>query len=179
VVFVCPHCAAETEIDDELRLVWRRADGKGSQSTQVLRPILHVEGIRDNSTIPGKWTISGTAQVFSRVVRGLWRDIAIASTSRQSRCNGQPTGEYSNLVCQVPCVEAQKAAENLDLHGLWNHFCGEGSSVESEDLLCFVCGRMGPHQCVQTTRSRVGRLRAYGNAIVPQAAAEFIMATAR
>jgi hypothetical protein len=46
-----------------------------------------------------------------------------------------------------------------------------------EMLFCPMCKRLGPHLRRKTVgQGRVGKLRAYGNAIVPPLAAKFIQA---
>jgi hypothetical protein len=53
-----------------------------------------------------------------------------------------------------------------------------GAQVEEFNMFCPVCAGMGTHQRIEEVGgSRVGRLRAYGNAINAEAARVFIEAT--
>jgi hypothetical protein len=159
-----------------LRIVWRRVDGQGQEQTQVLRPILHGEGIYPQTQVSSGWPVSGAISLQRELLRAMWGDFETASPSQGSRCNQQRSIEHRNLVRDVSLARAHEAAQNFDLRSLWWDVCGEEPSITSEDLLCWMCGDVGAHQCTKAKGSRVGRLRAYGNAIVSQVAAEFIKA---
>lgn len=60
---------------------------------------------------------------------------------------------------------------------MWQQFHGEGSSITRKNLLSRMPERMGSPLCDTTVANRAGRLRAFGNAIIPQLAAEFICAS--
>lgn len=60
------------------------------------------------------------------------------------------------------------ADANEDLHRLWEDVCAEVSPRTSEDLLRAVSKGMGTTLLATKVENRVNRLRALGNAVVPQ-----------
>ena len=75
----------------------------------------------------------------------------------------------------LPRSPAHQAPSDVDVRSLWETLCGGVSSKPEQDMLCPLCGRMGATMRTEKV-ARTGQLRAYGNAIVPQVAAEFISA---
>lgn len=84
----------------------------------------------------------------------LWDHEAAASASRQRGLVGQQTGEPSDLVHLLSPILAR------DAQAAW------GDALLADAEIGFPLGTGSP--------ARVARLRGYGNAINPHAAAEFI-----
>jgi hypothetical protein len=60
---------------------------------------------------------------------------------------------------------------------MWGGVSGERTPKEEQNLFCDLCGGVGENlRRSKVAESRVGKLRAAGNAIVPALAAEFIRA---
>jgi hypothetical protein len=156
--------------------VWRRIDGQRQEPAQVLQPILHGSGDGDYPDIRGEWSISGPASLFGGLLRAMWGDLETASAPQGRRCHKQSIKQHCDPLREVPLARAHEAAKDFDLRSLWDGLCCQAPSIQSQDLRCWMCGDLGPHQCTKAKGSRVGRLRAYGNAIVPAVAAQFITA---
>ena len=61
------------------------------------------------------------------------------------------------------------------MRGVWEQLYRSLTSEPQQDLFCPLCKRVGPQECSEEVGgSRVGRLRAYGNAINAEAARIFI-----
>ena len=91
-----------------------------------------------------------------RGMRMLWDHEAVAGASRQRGLDGQLAGEPADLVHLLSPLLAR------DAHQAW------GEAIAADAEIGFPLGTGSP--------ARVGRLRGYGNAIVPQVAAEFVTA---
>lgn len=89
-------------------------------------------------------------------LRMLWGDEEASRAPHKRGLDGQPSGEHSNLVRVLSSVLARHA------QACW----GETFARHASDAFPLTTG----------APARVGRLRAYGNAIVPQVAAEVISA---
>ena len=63
------------------------------------------------------------------------------------------------------------------MRSVWADVYCRIASQQEQDLFCPLCKRVGPQECTEEMEGRrIGRLRAYGNAIVPQVAEQFIRA---
>lgn len=108
-------------------------------------------GIKECLSVPGQ-------EVPQARMRVLWGDIGTPCAPRELRLEGQPSREYSDALRVLSSILARHA------HKAWS----VAHSAYAET--CFPLGT--------GLNNRVGRLRAYGNAIVPQQAVEFIHAVA-
>jgi DNA (cytosine-5)-methyltransferase 1 len=90
------------------------------------------------------------------VMRGMWLLEATGSASHQRGLDGQSSGERADIVRVLSCILARHA------QAAW------GEAYKTYAAVGFPLSTGEP--------ARVGRLRAYGNAIVPQVAAEVVSA---
>jgi DNA (cytosine-5)-methyltransferase 1 len=86
----------------------------------------------------------------------------------------QRAREYREALSQVPRGGASTAKpSDANVQSLRQQILG--TTLEKQHLFCPVCAGMGPHQCgEEVDGGRVGKLRAYGNAINAEAARVFI-----
>lgn len=118
---------------------------------EVLRARLHGQRLHEESRDSGGGALSSAAYVPSDRVRALRQDGPVpAQTPQGQEPNEQRAREYRDPVRGVPLERAPTNA-------------------------CDCCGRNADWLIdAQLRGNRVGRLRAFGNAIVPQVAATFI-----
>ena len=95
-------------------------------------------------------------QTPERSLRVLWEQVQATRAPHQRGLEGQSTGEHSNTVRVLSSILARHAQT------AW----GEAFDRHVSDAFPLISG----------VPNRVGRLRGYGNAIVPQEAAEFVRA---
>ena len=152
LVMVCAECGKETQIDETLL---------GSSNDRK------------------QWPQTGSETVFGSELREMRNGRAKAGTPPQGRKpNKQRSGEHRNTLHEMPPTTPCPTTQEVDLHSLRGDIHSEMEAQDSEMLFCRVCERVGPHLRIKTlARSRVKMLRAAGNAIVPQIAAEFIKAS--
>lgn len=111
--------------------------------------------------------------VQGRLVRGVWISEESSRSSRQLQLVGQSKREYSDALRELSSLLARAAfsawssaydANAVGISPLTNSLPRSGSTKEERSTL------------KSARANRVGRLKGYGNAIVPQVAAEFVMA---
>jgi DNA (cytosine-5)-methyltransferase 1 len=154
VCAACIQANAEDQDDEVLRSV-REVLGStdGRLATEILRKRLHGQSLHQESGNSRGGPLSGSTHVSGSRVRGLWQDRPISSSSSQG-----------------PRPDEQHSIKHHDsVRGLPH----ERTSADA----CSCCGREVDWLADAIIRgNRIGRLRAYGNAIVPPLAAEFIAA---
>jgi hypothetical protein len=97
-----------------------------------------------------------SAEVAGNFLRSMWSYEAVAATSRQRGLDEQRSGEFTGplrVLSSLLALHAQKA---------WDNSVAKNAAAV--------------HPLAIGITNRVGKLRAFGNAIVPQVAAEFIRA---
>lgn len=156
VGYVCATClqvAAEAPDDEDLQYMREISIKKNRGiSTEILQPGVHGKGIFEGTLNETSGAESGTCTFPKYEVRAMRnRKRGITSTSQGSRCNEQCDGECPNPMQTLPQYRSHGDCE----------MCERG---ESEGYRVRIIG------------NRVGRLRAYGNAIVAAQATEFIKA---
>ena len=106
------------------------------------------------------------------------RGAEAASPSSGRGRHEQSPRQHRNPVRSLSCGEAPETSSDVDLRGVPNGISGAVTSEEEQAVrACDMCGGVGSHLFKATLgNNRVGKLRAYGNAIVPQVAAEVISA---
>jgi hypothetical protein len=111
--------------------------------------------------------------VSGREVRGVWMPGESACPSYQRELEGQPGSEYPDSLQELSSLLAYAAS------------CAWGQSYEAHATECFPLTNALPRKhdwsakwtkddARRAKRNRIGRLKGYGNAIVPQLAAEFV-----
>ena len=179
MVYNCAICETETVTYENVRILRKVPGGnKRLQQAKVLLSFLHGAINDENSEHSNGWAMAGSSPVSEQRMRIL-RNIqeSAASSPCQPRPDGQPAEQHPNTLPEMSCTASSQSATAIEMRGMRRLVCGEGPSEKSKDMFCPVCERVGPHQCTQEVGpSRIGRLRAYGNAICPQAAAQFIAA---
>ena len=175
---LAPFCKTETVKHGSegmwvVRTVPTGHEGRAAQ--EVLLAYMHGRSVRENASAVG--AEPSTVPFCGHQVRALPRDEAPSSSSPRSQSAEQPLGKHPDSLREMPRRRAPQAPQNIEMRRVQGNVRGEVPQVAGEDLFCPVCDRVGPHQrSEEMGPARVGRLRAYGNAIVPQVAAVFIRA---
>lgn len=105
-------------------------------------------GIPECLSVQGKEVSAGRMRV-------LWSEVGTPCPPHQLKLEGQPSGEYPDALRLLSSILARHA------HQAWE--VAHSAYAETR------------HPLGKGLHGRIGRLRAYGNAIVPQEAAEFVM----
>jgi hypothetical protein len=173
---VCPACLQKGSIDENLRRLLEAAGRhEGRESSEVLLHGVHVEGLHETTDDCSGWSLSGAALLQSKGVRNVLCDESPGATSPRRGRHEQRAVECGDLVPAVSLEDAREAGTAFDMRGLRDPLHSGKPPEPQQNLLCGMCGRMGADLREATLgTNRVGRLRAYGNAIVAQAATEFI-----
>jgi hypothetical protein len=106
------------------------------------------------------------------------RGDAHTGASQGSEPSQQRSNESRGAVFSLPPQGTLRTTSVVELRDLPNAVSGSESPQSQQGLQgCAVCGRVGAHlRTASLAPNRVGRLRAYGNAIVAPAAQAFVEA---
>jgi hypothetical protein len=179
MVYACTVCQTEQVDDGEMRIVRKTPDWHdGPRAAQVLLTAMLRSGVGQRADDGSRRSLQGAVSLSGQEVRGLRsRERSAASAPQRPRPAQLEGNQHRDFVPEVPHSQTQQASTKIEMCGLPHPFRGVVSQGQSEDLFCPVCESVGPHMCSQEMGpARVGRLKAYGNAIVAPLAATFIRA---
>jgi len=175
VVYTCAKCKTETVNYENMRILRKFT----AENERLLAAAFLFNGVLrevDNSYADNRrqWALSSAVSICRDTVREMREQKVFRSASQRRERDEQQLIEYRNSLPQVSCA-ASPSETNANVPNLRDSLYS--ASVEELDMFCPVCAGMGPHKCTKEMGGgRVGRLRAYGNAIVPQVAQVFIEA---
>ena len=175
VVYTCAKCKTETVNYENMRILRKFT----AENERLLAAAFLFNGVLrevDNSYADNRrqWALSSAVSICRDTVREMREQKVFRSASQRRERDEQQLIEYRNSLPQVSCA-ASPSETNANVPNLRDSLYS--ASVEELNMFCPVCAGMGPHKCTKEMGGgRVGRLRAYGNAIVPQVAQVFIEA---
>jgi hypothetical protein len=174
-VYTCADCKTETVNYENMRILRKFT----AENERLLAAAFLFNGVLrevNNSYTDNRrqWALSSAVSICRDTVREMREQKVFRSAPQRRERDEQQLIEYRNSLPQVSCA-ASPSETNANVPNLRDSLCS--ASVEELDMFCPVCAGMGPHKCTKEMGGgRVGRLRAYGNAIVPQVAQVFIEA---
>lgn len=177
MVCVCPDCKTETVIYEGMHSL-RNVPGRDKRcgSEEILRQgMLQAASFvaaaheQEHRALPG--ASCGKEQILQSM-RGNYETGSASSGPGRTERQSEQLGE--NLF-GLSRPRAPGNLSNLNMRSVWDELHRSLASEPKQDLFCPLCKRVGPQECAEEVGGeRVGRLRAYGNAINAQAAQEFI-----
>ena len=176
LVCTCTKCRTETVIDDGMPFLRETIDWKGRVPAQILQSrMLQVAQTGATFDQQKHGALSGACFCENKDLCSLWLDGACPSAPRGSECFERFAGQFGAPLFDLPYERAFERTV-IDMRRLWQSIqSGVASEQQEQNLFCGVCENVGPHLCSKEMGgSRVGRLRAYGNAINAEQATEFI-----
>lgn len=178
VVRVCPECLSRGQINGSVRAVRGIPDwNEGRRPAEVLQSGVYGGGSLESSADAGERPVSGAIPVPGGGVCEVRGNGETPPAPPGRRCDEQHAVEHRNPLLNVPFGGTPPAGTEIAVRGVRNRVHGGVAQEGKQDLLCALCGGVGPDLRQATlVGNRVGRLRGYGNAITAPAAAEFIAA---
>lgn len=177
---LCAACGTETRRQGQGVLVLRRQPDRleGCSQEDLLRqgmlPATPADRARleqEHGALPRK---EGSA---TEMLSSLPFDTEPARTPHRQGSNERRPDEPAGAVPSVSRAGAFGSDAEVDMCSVQNRIYRAVTQEPEQDLFCPVCKRMGSHFCEEEMGGdRVGRLRAYGNAICAEAAETFIRA---
>jgi DNA (cytosine-5)-methyltransferase 1 len=176
VVRVCAACLQKGSIDESVRkLLETTPRHEGRLTAQVLLQGLHGQRNGFNADHSRAGAVSSAAHVSGDAVQSVSVNDPSGAPPSRRESDEQLAGEHRNPLRQVPSSTPCATPPDIGMRDLQEGVHGEITPEQSQSVLCDLCGGMGANLRQATlVGNRVGRLRAYGNAINAQAAAEFI-----
>lgn len=177
MVCVCPDCKTETVIYEgvhSLRNVPERDQRLGTE--EILRQgMLQAASFVATAHEQKHGALQSPGCGKEQVLQSLRGGEEIGSAPpRPKRTERQPEQPGEDLL-GLSRPGAPESFADIDMRGVWGELHRSLASEPKQDMFCPLCKRVGSQECVEEVGgSRVGRLRAYGNAINAEAATQFI-----
>lgn len=178
ILCTCTQCHTETMIYEGmyfLRKIPERENRLEQKEILRQRVLSFVSSV--NGYIRQEFYAQQSTEVQERQMRTMREHVETARPSHRQESDEQHGGQFTNsmfyMSSQGTCKE-----QALNVRRMWKAIQGcQPQELSKQNLFCPVCERVGAHLCkTEVVKNIAGKLRAYGNAIVPQVAAEFVNA---
>ena len=173
----CAKCGTEALIYGGMYFL-RKINGRNErpEQTKILQQRVHAFALAVNEYIRQECYAQQSEKIQKVSMRNMRQCIETTGSSYRQESDEQFTREFTDSLFGMSSQDTYRN-QAFNVRRLWHDIQSGIASESQQDLFCPVCERVGPHLCkTEVVKNRVGRLRGYGNAIVPQVAQAFIKA---
>ena len=177
MVCVCSNCKTETVIHEGVHSL--RKIGRGHEE-RIEKKVLQQGMLQAASIVLSSYKQKHRALQSQKGggeqgLQQMRKHSEFAGPPSRSEPFERPAEQSGAPLPKMPSPRASRGDPEVDMRSVWDDLYSSLAQEPEQDLFCPVCEGMGTHQCFEEMGgSRVGMLKAYGNAIVAEQAAAFI-----